>query len=218
MKLSNETINILKNFASINTNLLIREGSELRTIGTSKGIFAKAKIAETFPKEFAIYDLNSLLSLLTLMDDQDIEFGEKSLTVSKDEGTFEYFYSSPTIVVSAPTKEIEFNSFFEFNLTQSDLAMLMKAIAIVGAETLTMVSDGKKARLIAGDRKNSSSNSYSKNIGECDDAFECIIPVSNFIVMADNYKATIADKKLIHLKGETKGVEYFIATDPSSKM
>lgn len=218
MKLSNETISVLKNFSSINTNILIREGSELRTISTSKGIFAKAKIAETFPKEFAIYDLNSLLSLLTLMDDQNIEFGDKSLTVAKDEGTFEYFYSSPTIVVSAPTKEIEFDSFFEFNITQADLAMLMKAIAIIGADSLTIVSDGKKVKLIAGDRKNTSSNSYSKNVGECDDAFECIIGVHNFIVMPDNYKATISQKKLLHLKGETKGVEYFIAMDPSSKM
>lgn len=218
MKLSNETITILKNFAGINTNILIREGQKLSTISTNKGVFARAEVAENFPKEFAIYDLNSLLSLMTLMDDQDIQFGDKSLMVSKDGGTFEYFYSSPSIVVSAPNKDIPVDEFFQFDITQADLAMLMKAIAIVGAESIAIISDGKQVKLIAGDRKNASSNSYSKVVGESDDAFECFIQVTNFVILPDNYKATISKKKLLHLKGATKKVEYFIAMDPTSTM
>ncbi len=54
MKISNDTIEVLKNFAGINTNILIREGSSLSTISTGKNIFAKAEVKETFPKEFAI--------------------------------------------------------------------------------------------------------------------------------------------------------------------
>ena len=77
MKIGSETISLLKNFASINTNIVFKEGDNVSTISNAKNIFAKATIKETIPKEFAIYDLNSLLAMLTLMDNQDIEFGDK---------------------------------------------------------------------------------------------------------------------------------------------
>ena len=83
MKLSKDTLEVLKNFATINTNILVREGTSVSTISTGKNIFAKAEVTEPFPKEFAVYDLNSLLSLLTVMEDTDVDFGDESLTVSK---------------------------------------------------------------------------------------------------------------------------------------
>ncbi len=98
MQISNDTIQVLKNFATINSNLMIRKGKRLATISTAKNIFAKAEVAEEFPVELAIYDLNSLLALLTLMENQNVEFGEKSLTISKDNGKFEYFYASQNIL------------------------------------------------------------------------------------------------------------------------
>jgi len=218
MKLSNETIAILKNFSSINTNILIREGNLLSTITAGKGLFARATVEEKFPLEFAIYDLNSLLSLLTLAEDQDIEFGEKSLIVSKDGGRFEYFYSSPSIIVAAPNKTIEFDSFYQFDLSQGDVNMLMKAVNIVGAQNISILGDGKKVRLVAGDRKILASNSYSKDIGDFDEALECHLQVSNFIIIPDDYTATLSKKKLLHLKGKNKKVEYFIALEPDSKL
>ena len=107
MQISKETIDILKNFASINSNILIRKGKVLSTISTAKNIYARAEVAEDFPEEVAVYDLNSLLALLTLMENQTVDFGEKSLTMSKDNGKFEYFYSAPNVIVAAPAKEIE---------------------------------------------------------------------------------------------------------------
>ena len=91
MQISNETIQLLKNFAAINSNILIRKGKTLSTISTAKNIFAKATVAEDFPVEVPVYDLNSLLALLTLMENQDVEFGEKSLTISKNDGKFEEY-------------------------------------------------------------------------------------------------------------------------------
>ena len=46
MKLSKDTLDVLKNFATINTNILVREGNSLSTISTGKNIFAKADITE----------------------------------------------------------------------------------------------------------------------------------------------------------------------------
>ena len=107
MKISNDTLSVLKNFAAVNTNLLVRQGNTLSTISTGKNIFARATVAETFDREFAIYDLNSLLGLLTLMEDTEVSFGDESITVSKDRSLFEYYYADPEIIVGAPDKQIE---------------------------------------------------------------------------------------------------------------
>jgi hypothetical protein len=125
MQISNETIQVLKNFAAINSNLMIRKGKTLSTISTAKNIFGKAEVAEEFPQEVAIYDLNSLLALLTLMENQNVEFGEKSLTISKDNGKFEYFYSAPNVIVAAPEKCIELDNHYQFTLTAEDVNMIM---------------------------------------------------------------------------------------------
>lgn len=219
MKLSNDTINILKNFASINTNILFRQGNELNTISTSKSVFAHATVAETFPCEFGVYDLNNLLSLLTLMEDQDIEFGEKSLTITKDNGKFEYFYSSPNILVVAPNKTIEFDPHYTFALTEKEIQLLLKAVSVVGANTISVIADGSgPVNLVVGDRKDNSSNSYTKLVGMTSEAFECHIQVTNFIVVPDNYTVTLSTKKLMHLKAENKKVEYFIAMEPDSRI
>ena len=54
MKISNDTIEVLKNFAGINTNILVREGNTLSTISTGKNIFAKAEL--NIPMKIKVYN------------------------------------------------------------------------------------------------------------------------------------------------------------------
>lgn len=218
MQISKETIDILKNFAGVNSNILIRKGKTLATISTAKNIFAKADVAEDFPEEVAIYDLNSLLALLTLMENQDVEFGDKSLTISKDNGKFEYFYSSPSVIVAAPDKSIEVDNHYQFKLTAEDVNMVMKAAGITGAPTITISSDGTTVTLTIGDKKNDTANTYKKVIGTSEHIFDCHMAVENFKVIPNSYTVTISKKKAFHFKHETKALEYFIAMEPDSKV
>jgi hypothetical protein len=218
MQISKETIDILKNFAGVNSNILIRKGKTLATISTAKNIFAKADVAEDFPEEVAVYDLNSLLALLTLMENQDVEFGDKSLTISKDNGKFEYFYSSPSVIVAAPDKSIEVDNHYQFKLTAEDVHMIMKAAGITGAPTITISSDGTTVTLTIGDKKNDTANTYKKVVGTSEHTFDCHMAVENFKVIPDSYTVTISKKKAFHFKHETKSLEYFIAMEPDSKV
>ena len=95
MKLSQETIGILKNFGSINQNLVIKEGNTLTTMSAMKNIVAKSDVVETFPKEVAIYDLNEFLSSLSLFTQPVLDFQDQYMTM-KDEGskaTLKYWHS-----------------------------------------------------------------------------------------------------------------------------
>ncbi len=218
MQFSNETIQVLKNFAAINSNILIRKGKTLSTISTAKNIFAKADVTEDFPAEVAVYDLNSLLALLTLMENQNVEFGDKSLTISKDNGKFEYFYSSPTVIVAAPDKSIEVDNHYQFTLSSEDVNMIMKAAAITSAPTITISGKGDDVTLTIGDKKNDTANTYKKIIGKSEHSFDCHMAVENFKVVPDSYIVTISKKKAFHFKHETKALEYFIAMEPDSKV
>ena len=216
MKLSKGTLDILKNFATINTNILVREGNTLSTISTGKNIFAKADVKETFPKEFAIYDLNSLLSLLTLMDDTDVEFGDESLKVTKGSSVFEYFYADPNIIVTAPDKSIEVDQFFQFDLTKDDIDMIMKAAAITAAPMLSIVGSGGEVIVTVGDPSTPKSNSFRQVIGSTDKEFDARLAVENFKVIPASYSVTLSQKKFMFLESSKSELKYWLALERSS--
>ena len=107
MKLNCNTHDILKNFSEINTNILIKPGSELNTISTMRNIFAKATIQESFDSEFGIYDLNEFLSVVSSLDKPELTLEDKHMTISAEgsRAKAKYFYYDPSVIV-APTKDV----------------------------------------------------------------------------------------------------------------
>jgi hypothetical protein len=194
--LSKKTQQILKNFATINTNLLVREGNTLRTIAVAKDVFAVAQIEETFDREFAIYDLTSLLALLSLEDDLELEFGEKSLTL---------------------TKSIAVDSHFSFMLTKEELNTIEKAAKIVQAPFISFVSTEGKVVLTVGDPKTPASNSFTKPIGlnENED-FNVLLSVQNLKVIPSDYQVILSKKKFVHFKNEDESLCYWLSASPDS--
>lgn len=221
MKFSNETLTLLKNFASINTNIIFKQGDVVSTISNLKNIFAKATIKEAIPNEFAIYDLNSLLAMLTLMENQDVEFSDKSLVVTSDKGRFEYFYSNPEIVTGAPSGEIEHVAVYRFNLKAEDIQMLMKAAAITGAPTVSVTCKNQTVEISISDRKNDTASNFKKVLGTSFENFDVFIAVENLKVIPDAYEVSVAKTqngkaKFLHFKHESRQLQYWIACEPGS--
>jgi hypothetical protein len=216
MKISKDTLDVLKNYASINTNILVREGSTLATISTGKNIFSRTTVKETFDREFAIYDLNSLLALLTLMEDTDVEFGDESITISKDRSQFEYYYADPSIIVSAPDKTIEVDKHYSFELTENEVGMIMKAASVVAAPMLSVVAKDGKVTLSVGDPATPRSNTFRHVIGESSLEFDCRLAIENFKVIPGDYSVTLSQKKFMHLTNKSNDLQYWLALEPSS--
>jgi hypothetical protein len=216
MKISKDTLDVLKNYASINTNILVREGSTLATISTGKNIFSRTTVKETFDREFAIYDLNSLLALLTLMEDTDVEFGDESITISKERSQFEYYYADPSIIVSAPDKTIEVDKHYSFELTENEVGMIMKAASVVAAPMLSVVAKDGKVTLSVGDPATPRSNTFRHVIGESNLEFDCRLAIENFKVIPGDYSVTLSQKKFMHLTNKSNDLQYWLALEPSS--
>lgn len=217
MKISKATLDILKNFGTIHTNMLFREGNVLRTISAANNIFAVAVVEEEFPQEFAIYDLNSLLALLSMTgEDDEVEFGEKSLKISKGSGVFEYFYADPTIIKAAPAKNIETDKQFTFKLEKADVEMLTKAAAVVAAPTINISSKKGVATISVGDPDTPGSNSFRQPIGKTKADFNCYLAIENFRVIPLDYDVSLSSKKTVHLFNKDRKLQYWLALDPKS--
>ena len=167
MKLSEHTISVLKNYANINQNLVVKEGNELLTMSSMKNIVAKATVAESFPRELAIYDLNEFLAALSLFKSPVLDFDEQFVTIKEENNpsnSLKYFYSDPS-VVQTPSKTITMPSEeVTFELSNSDLSKMKKASAVIGAPDMTLERTNGSSSLVAKDKKNDTANNYSLDV------------------------------------------------------
>jgi len=216
MKLSTETISVLKNFSTINANLMVKAGSSLSTMSAMKNIVAKADVTEEFPSDFAIYDLNEFLSALSLFGKPDLEFGNDFVIIT-EEGTsksLQYWFSDPS-VVTTPSKEISMPSTeLTFNLSSDTLNEITKAAAVIGVPDMAL-SGGK---LMVTDKKNSTANAYetSLDVGDVAAEYKFWFKVENLKVMPGAYDVEVSSKKISHFTNTKLGVQYWIALEPES--
>ncbi len=148
MKLSDNTLTILKNFAGINNSILVKQGNKLRTISVAKNILAEANITEEFPRDFAIYDLNQFLNGLGLHQDPDLDFTEDSyLSIKEGKRRVKYFFADPNVIISPPDKDIQLpSSDVCFQLDSTSLEKLVKsgALSTTNAKTDSIKKDTGK--------------------------------------------------------------------------
>ena len=221
MKLNQKTIETLKNFAGINTNILIKEGNELSTISTMRNIFAKAKITDEFTKEFGIYDLNKFLSLATSLDKPELTFKDKHFEIFNEGSPKNYktlYYSDPSVIVS-PTKEVKMpEAEVSFSLSQSNYKNLMKDALILQAPDLALIgTKGGDVVLKVLDKKNDTSNSSVIPVGENATAdYTFYFKVENMKMLDGDYDVSVSSKSISHFKHKTLPVEYWIALESDS--
>ena len=218
MKLTNETINVLKNFSTINQNLVIKEGSSISTLSAMKNIVAKATVEEKFEKEFAIYDLNEFLSALSLFSNPNLDFNDDYVVMTEDGSNgkkLKYWYSDPSVVTS-PTKEVTMpSSEIEFNLSSDTLSEVTKAAAVIGVPDMVLES----GELRVTDKKNDTANSYSTQVVQSNDEAEKYkfwFKVENLKLLQGSYDVQVSAKKISYFKNSNFDIEYFIALEPES--
>tara|TARA_B100000085_G_scaffold264671_1_gene271819 strand:- start:48 stop:713 length:666 start_codon:yes stop_codon:yes gene_type:complete len=218
MKISKQTFDVLKNFSEINENLLIKPGNKLQTISVMKNVLAEATVEETFDKEFAIYDLNSLLSVLSLYESPDVTLGDDFLTVTQGKSSSKFWYADPSLVVS-PTKAITMPSAeVKVRITQSNYTDLLKASNIMQLPDVGLVSDGDTINLIATDKKNQTSNQFNVEVAEGNGTkFNFYFKRENLRMIPGEYDLIISQKNISHWINANKNLQYWVALETDSK-
>lgn len=218
MKLSSETLVILKNFASINQSIFVKEGNLLRTISVMKNVLAEATVDESFPRNFAIYDLNQFLNGISLHDNPELDFSNDSyLTIREGKRKVKYFFADPSVIVTPPEKEIELpTEDVAFQLEHSQLEKLLKASSVYQLPDLAAVGENGVINLVVRDKKNDTSNEFSIIVGETDKQFTFNFKVENIKIIPGSYKVSISNKLLSRFESQSRQVKYHIALEPDS--
>ena len=217
MKISNDTRNVLKNFSTINSGIRVKSGNKLETISNMKNILAVATVNESFPQDFSIYNLPEFLGATSLLSDPEFEFGDTSLTVADDNSSLAYFYASEGMV-TAPDKMITMpDAEIVINLSSSLLSELQKAASVLGVNDMVLSSDGTVIRLEVTDKKNPTSNTFSRIVGEGNGvSYTMNFKIENLKVLDGNYEVSVSSKGISHFNNTDIDLEYFIALEPDS--
>jgi|TARA_A100001201_G_scaffold139983_1_gene132558 hypothetical protein len=216
--ISRPTIEVLKNFCSINKSIVIKPGNKISTLSINKNILAIADVEEQFDTQISIYDLGVFLGGLSLFDSPKIDTTQSNyVTVSDQSGKSKtrYFYADPDIITQPPEKEINLPSEdVKFRLEAGTLQQLQRAAAVYQLPDLCLFGDGEKMQLCVTDKKNDTSNSYSVEVGETVNDFCFCFKVENLKLLAGDYNVSISKQNVALFQGH--GIKYFIALEPNN--
>jgi len=216
MKLSKNTVNLLKNYASINSNLLLKAGSKLSTISGQKSIIAEATVEDTFPIDFGIYDLNEFLSAFSLFSDPDLTFNDKVVVIKEGTSAIKY-YASSAEVLTVPSKSINFpDADVEFELSAEVLASILKTASVLRASDVSFIGEDGELNLVVGDKKNATANTYGVSLGKTDGKFRVNLKIDNLKFIPGGYTVSISNKKISRFAAKGSDLVYFVAVEADS--
>ena len=218
MKLSESTLSLLKNFSTINQSILFKKGTRLRTISVMKNILAEATIAEEFPKDFGIYDLNQYLNGLSLHNDPELDFeADNYVVIREGRSRSKYFFADPSVIITPPDKTLTLpDESVAFDLSTDQLDKLLKAAAIYQLPDLSVEGGDGVVKVLVRDKKNDTSNDYSVVVGETESVFSFNFKVENIKILPGNYEVVCSQKNLSRFTSKNQDLVYYIALEPDS--
>ena len=178
MYLSQDTVQNLKHFSTINSNIMIRKGSKLRTWTVSKTILGEATVTEEFPTEVAIYDLNQFLNCLSLVPGAELQLNDDAVTITDGTNSIVYRCAVPSSISTPPDKDINLpTQDVCVVLTEDNLETVKKAASVLQIPDVSLIGDGERIHLAVRDKSNTGSNSYKIDVGEAEDVFLSLIHI-----------------------------------------
>lgn len=225
MNISDETLEVLKNFASINPNIVISPGQKIKTISEAKNIMASAEIVEDFPQEFGVYDLNEFLSVMKLVSPAELSFDDKFTTISSngDNRSKIKYYFSELAILTTPQKDISMpDCEFGISLSESVLDQIRKAAAVLGHSELVLSGDNGIVTATVLDERDSTANTFSMELdggNECKNEFKFVINIANLKLLPGDYFVSISSKLISNWSNVSRStpVNYFIALEKTSE-
>lgn len=217
MKLSKETLALFKNYAGINSNLLLKQGNKLSTISSQKNVMSDVTVTETFPVEFGIYDLNEFLGAMSIFDDPELTFDGKVCKITQGNMSIKYFAADAS-VLTAPTKSITFpTAEINFELSNQMLTMIQRTASVLKASDVSIVGADGQITIVVGDKKNATGNSFSEPVGTTDKTFKVNLKVENLKMIPGDYSVSVSSKKISRFKSSTQSdLVYYVAVEADS--
>lgn len=222
MKLSSNTVEILKNFALINPSMLFRQGEVQRAVSSEKTVLAKATIAESFTKEFAIYDLTQFINTLSLFEDAELDHSanDKYVVIKNNSAKTKFFYANKELILKPPEKDYVIPDSVQtvaFDLSAAALAATIKAANILQLPEIALICENGQVSFCSVDSQNVNSNTFEYPVGCAEGNHKMMFKVDNLKILSRDYSVVVTTKGIAHFKAKSGDVEYWIATEAPKK-
>lgn len=224
MKLSRETLAILKNYAAINPNILLTPEKVLMSATGAKNVFSKSSIVEEFPIEFGVYDINEFISVLSLFSDPDLEFSKGSVNITQGNSSILYVGANKDIMqLAKPAQFDKLEEMMAATVTKFDLSgelfsSLIKTASVLKAPDVSFKADGTTLKISISDLKNTSSNKYDLVVGPIDNTFNVDLKVDNLKMPAVDYVVSVSKEKAVKFTAKDSDSVYYVAFELTSKI
>jgi hypothetical protein len=102
-------------------------------------------------------------------------------------------------------------------LKKDDFTKIMKGATTLNLPDVAVIGNGSVVKMVATDKKNTTSNEYSIDVGESDKKFTAYYRTENFKQLVDDYDVAISKAKISHFVNRNKPLQYWIALEPDSE-
>jgi hypothetical protein len=220
MVLSEFTLQVLKNMASVNQNIVIRKGNLLETLADARNVFVQCDIQEEIPQDFGIYDLNEFLGVLSLVDKPNLKFSNEFVTVEDSTGRskVKYFFTDPENL-TYPTKKPKMPSEdIRFSLDNDTLNRVKRAASALGHSEVVVTGNTNSVTLTVRSTENPTSNTFTIDVaGSANvDKYNFIFNIPNLKILPGDYEVTISSKLISQFSHREKPLKYWIALEKTS--
>jgi len=214
MQLSKSTLNILKNFTNINTNIIFKVGNHISTItAKTHHILAEAKLEDSFPIDFGIYDLSEFLGVLSLMENPDLTFSDKYVDIRNGSSCIRFHAASQNILTQVPQVKRLPSHDIEFCLSSQMLANIQKVASVLRVPDISFVGDGSNVSIMVKNKENPTSNMFESAIGETDKVFSVNLKVEYLRFLPLDYAVTLHAKKVMRFQSAYQDLTYYVAVE-----
>ena len=215
MKLSENTLSVLKNFSSINSGIVLKKGKSQRTMSPDMTILAEVTIDEDIANDFGIYDLPQFLGNISTLGNPELEFTSQKVVMKDDALSLNYYSCSPTLITCPPDKNLEMQSVdVKFDLSSAVMQKLLRLAAMNSMPNLTVVGKDSKLYLKTHEKASDTSNFAMMEIGDHSGAdFEKSFKTDNLKMIADDYSVSITFAGFALFESKNKALKYFIALE-----
>jgi len=225
MKLSNDTLAILKNFGNINPGIYFRKGKTLKTVSSHKNILVEATITDEIPSDFGIYDLNNFLSVISLSDSKDdtgFEIDGKNVRILADNGKNKTTYRccEPTMIVTPPEKPLTMpDAEISITLNEDTFNKILRTASVLASPQVAIESDGTLINVSTLDTQNESAHTNTIEIAAGDsNKYRMIFKTENLAkILPGSYDVKISSKGISSFKNKNVPLQYWISTEQGSK-
>tara|TARA_Y100000310_G_scaffold344909_1_gene460424 strand:+ start:23315 stop:24004 length:690 start_codon:yes stop_codon:yes gene_type:complete len=225
MKVSGLTIEIMKNFAAINSSLYFKQGKKLRTISRAANILAEADIEEDVPQEFAIYDMPGFLATLGGFASPEFIFDDDESLLIEDsvhpERKAKYHFCDKDLIKIPPEKDLALpDEHVKFSLTSENFRAVSRMAGVLDVEEIVVLSDGGKLKMGATNIKDEKSNQFFTELSDTDlPPFRATFKAESLLLIEAPYDVTISSaglSKFTCTDSKYPGLTYWIANDANT--